>query len=64
MYTDNIIKEVWENRESYVSEHHHNMNEIMNDLMMRQKNTNRTVVNRYNLPNNKIQLTVGSADRP
>ncbi len=51
MYTDNIIKEVWGNRESYVSEHHHDMSEIMNDLMMRQKNSNRTVVNRYSIPN-------------
>jgi len=57
MYTDNIIKEVWRNRESYVSEHHHDMSEIMNDLMIRQKNTNRTVVNRCNIPNNRILVS-------
>ena len=48
MYTDKIIADVWSNRESYVDEHHHDMNEIIEDLIKRQNHTNRTVVSRYN----------------
>lgn len=50
MYTDKIIEEVWKNRASYVNEHHHNMDEIINDLIKRQKHTNRTIVSLYNVP--------------
>lgn len=54
MYTDSIIEEVWRNRNSYVEEHHHDISEIMEDLIQRQKNTNRKVVNLSKAPNKNM----------
>ena len=38
MYHDEIIAEVWKNREAYASRHHHNLREIVADLQRRQQN--------------------------
>ena len=37
MYQDEIISEVWRNRDAYVAKHHHNLDEILADLNKRQK---------------------------
>jgi len=37
MYKDEIIVEVWRNRDAYVEKHHHNLDEIFKDLQKRQK---------------------------
>jgi len=36
-YQDEIIAEVWKNREAYAARHHHNLHEIVADLQERQK---------------------------
>ena len=55
MYTDSIIEEVWRNRKSYVEEHNYDISEIMEDLIQRQKNTNRKVVSFSKAPNENMQ---------
>ncbi len=37
MYKDEIIAEVWRNRDSYAEKHHHSLAEIVADLQARQK---------------------------
>ena len=37
MHKDEIIAEVWRNRDAYAEKHHHNLAEIVADLQMRQK---------------------------
>ena len=37
MYKDEIIAEVWRNRDSYAEKHHHDLAEILADLQVRQK---------------------------
>jgi hypothetical protein len=37
MYTDEIIAEVWRNRDAYAKEHHNNLDEIVADLRKREK---------------------------
>ena len=46
MYSDDIIKEVWRNRDDYVEKHHHSLDEILQDLRKRQKMSNSKVVDR------------------
>lgn len=46
MYKDEIIEEVWRNRDSYAEEHHHNLAEIIADLQMRQKRREFKLVDR------------------
>ncbi|MCF8106986.1 MAG: hypothetical protein K9K64_16030 [Desulfohalobiaceae bacterium] len=46
MYKDEIIEEVWKNRDSYAEEHHHNLAEIIADLQMRQKRREFKLVDR------------------
>ena len=36
-YQDDIIAEVWKNRDSYAERHHHNLHEIVADLQKRQQ---------------------------
>jgi len=36
-YQDEIILEVWENRDSYAARHHHNLREIVAGLQKRQQ---------------------------
>ncbi len=37
MYKDEIIADVWKNREAYAVRHHHSLSEIVSDLQKRQK---------------------------
>ncbi len=39
MYKDEIIAEVWRNRDSYAEKHHHSLAEMVADLQVRQKRT-------------------------
>jgi len=36
MYKDEIIEEVWKNRDEYVKSHHYSLDEILKDLKRRQ----------------------------
>ncbi|MBN1900163.1 hypothetical protein JW926_02405 [Candidatus Sumerlaeota bacterium] len=38
MYKDEIIEDVWKNRDAYVEKHNHKLDEIVKDLQKRQKN--------------------------
>ena len=46
MYTDEIIAEVWRNRDAYVQEHHNNLDEIVADLRRREKTHPNQIVDR------------------
>ena len=46
MYKDEIIAEVWRNRDSYVEDHHHSLAEIVTDLQLRQKRLECKLVDR------------------
>ena len=37
MYRDEILAEVWRNRDAYVAEHGHSLDEIVSDLRRRQE---------------------------
>ena len=45
-YQDEIIVDVWKNRESYAARHHHDLHEIVADLQKRQKTPFSTLVDR------------------
>ena len=53
MYQDEIIAEVWKNRDAYAKRHHHNLHEIVIDMQKRQQNPLSRLVDRK-------QLTKGS----
>jgi len=55
MYEDEIISEVWENREAYALKHQHNLHSIVCDLQKRQKQPCSKVVDRRK----KAVLSVG-----
>jgi len=46
MYKDEIIAEVWRNRDDYVREHHYDLDEIVADLQRREKTHPEKVVDR------------------
>lgn len=46
MYKDNIISEVWKNKALYAEKFHHNLEEMIKDLSLRQKKSNRYVIDR------------------
>lgn len=46
MYKDEIISEVWKNREAYVESHHHNLTAMVEDLKNRQQKSGAVVVDR------------------
>ena len=58
MYRDEIIAEVWRNRDTYVEEHHHSLEEIVADLRHRQEEHRERLTDRR--PNKKMQQTAGS----
>ena len=45
-YQDEIIAEVWKNREAYAARHHHDLHEIVADLQKRQQNPFTRLVDR------------------
>jgi hypothetical protein len=46
MYRDEIIEEVWRNRDAYVREHHNDLDEIVADLQRRQEAHAANIVDR------------------
>lgn len=46
MYKDEIISEVWRNRDNYAEKHHHSLAEMVEDLKTRQQNPNCKLVDR------------------
>lgn len=46
MYKDEIIIEVWRNRDSYTEKHQHNLSKIVADLQARQKRPGCMLVDR------------------
>ena len=46
MYTDEIIEEVWSNRDAYAQKHHNNLDEIVADLRKREKTHPDQIVDR------------------
>ena len=46
MYKDEIIAEVWRNRDSYAAKHHHNLAEMVADLQARQRRPECRLVDR------------------
>ncbi len=46
MYKDEIIKELWKNRDSYTSKHNHNLAEMVAELEVRQKRPGCKLVDR------------------
>ena len=55
MYRDEILAEVWRNRDAYVEEHHHSLEEIVSDLRHRQEQHSERIIDRR--PNKKMQQT-------
>ena len=46
MYRDDIIAEVWENRDAYAAEHHNNLGELVKDHMQRRDQRHGTIIDR------------------
>ena len=46
MYKDEIIAEVWRNRDAYAKAHHHSLAEMVTDLQARQKRPHFKLVDR------------------
>jgi len=46
MYKDEIIAEVWRNRDAYARKHHYNLEEMVADLRMREKSHPDRIVDR------------------
>jgi hypothetical protein len=50
IYNDEIISEVWRNRDAYVKKHKHDLRRIIMDLKNRQKKSQCKIINRR-MPN-------------
>ena len=46
MYQDEVILEVWKNKESYACRHNHDLHQIVADLKRRQDKTDAKLVDR------------------
>ena len=46
MYSDEIIVEVWRNRDAYAARHHYSLDEMVADLQERQKQPDCKLVDR------------------
>lgn len=55
MYKDEIIAEVWANREAYAAKHSHDLVSMIRELMKRQKISGRLLVDRRLKSNENIQ---------
>lgn len=54
IYRDEIIAEVWRNRDSYAAQHHNNLSEMVADLRERQKRPGCKLVDRRDLGHKRI----------
>ena len=61
MCRDEIITEVWRNRDAYVERLHHSLGEIVEDLRRRQDNPHTTLVDRRN-HRSEARATASSED--
>jgi len=64
MYEDEIIAEVWRNRDAYAEKHHHNLAEMVADLQARQKRPDCTLVDRRNPANTPNRSPHSSPPEP
>lgn len=51
MYRDEIIAEVWENRDAYTAKHRHSLADMVADLQARQKKRGRLLIDRRDRTN-------------
>ncbi len=58
MYSDEIISEVWRNRDAYVKKHQNNLKQIIADLKSRQKKPHCKIIDRR-ISNNAVSLDRG-----
>jgi len=56
MYRDEIIEEVWLNRDAYAGKHNNNLREMVKDLMKRQQESKTSVVDRRDRPKTRSGL--------
>ena len=59
MYKDEIIAEVWHNRDEYSKKHHYNLDEIVADLLIREQTHPDRVIQMT--PNRTIASTLKNA---
>ena len=59
MYRDEIIAEVWRNRDEYAFKHHHQLSKIVADLLRRQRHPHGELVDRRS--NKKMQAVSNPA---
>jgi hypothetical protein len=63
MYRDEIINEVWRNRDSFTAKHNHNLAEMVAELKERQKRPGCTLVDRRDRTKRSTR-TASVADAP
>jgi hypothetical protein len=63
IYRDEIIAEVWRNRDAYAAQHHNSLNEMVADLRERQKRPGCKLVDRRDLGDKRI-LKAAETQRP
>lgn len=54
IYRDEIIAEVWRNRDAYAAQHHNNLNEMVADLRERQQRPGCKLVDRRDLSRKRV----------
>jgi hypothetical protein len=55
MYKDNIICDVWSNREAYVKHFKHDISKIIHDLKIRQESSGRELIDRRKVSSSVIK---------
>ena len=60
MYKDEIIAEVWRNRDLYTAAHHHSLVEIVADLQVRQRRSGCRLVDRRDRTNASSRRAEGA----
>ena len=60
MYSDEIIVEVWRNRDAYAARHHNSLDEMVADLRERQKQPDCKLVDRRNQGRRRLAEIQGS----
>ncbi len=64
MYRDEIITEVWRNRDAYTAHHHYSLDEMVTDLQERQKRPNCKLVDRRDIGGHKGISRTTQIQRP
>jgi len=63
IYRDEIIAEVWRNRDAYAAQHHNSLNEMVADLRERQKRPGCKLVDRRDM-SLKLTSNLPETQRP